>query len=409
MDRHGRRAAGPAGRLLLGLGGLLAALLLGLAGVLAFAAKVARRVVTPPTVREEELRILGTGDGTVTLSRAKVTRTRGRYSLWFADSAGHAKIGRIVREDEHGVTREVIAVDFGELAAPSTARINGWYFLHPRELGLECEEVLVPTEYGPAPAWHLPPSTPSTRWAILLHGRAVQRAETLRAVPVFHEAGYHCLVISYRNDGEAPDSPDGLYALGDTEWRDADAAMAFAQGRGATEFVLNGWSMGGATVLQASLRSPRAGLIRGLVLDSPVIDWIGVLEHQAGSQGVPPLFRWLAMALLRTRWGRILLRQRHPIDLDRLNLVKHADLLRVPVLLLHSDGDDYVPSKASRRLAAARPDLVRFERFTRAGHTRLWNYDPERWPGAIKTWLADLARSETTASRGIPRRLPRGS
>ena len=40
-----------------------------------------------------------------------------------------------------------------------------------------------------------------------MHGRAVSRPETLRAVPVFHDAGYTSLLISYRNDGDAPRNP----------------------------------------------------------------------------------------------------------------------------------------------------------------------------------------------------------
>ena len=55
----------------------------------------------------------------------------------------------------------------------------------------------------------------------------------------------------------------------------------------------------------------------------------------------------------------------------------------MPILLLHSDDDDYVPVTASAALAAARPDIVTFERFATAGHVRLWNYDTERWNAAI--------------------------
>jgi hypothetical protein len=62
---------------------------------------------------------------------------------------------------------------------------------------------------------------------------------------------------------------------------------------------------------------------------------------------------------------------------------------------MHSDDDGFVPSTASRALAEARPDIVTFEAFTGAGHTRLWNYDPARWNGAIRDWLAD-----TQAGRG---------
>jgi uncharacterized protein len=62
----------------------------------------------------------------------------------------------------------------------------------------------------------------------------------------------------------------------------------------------------------------------------------------------------------------------------------------VPILLLHSADDGYVPPEASRALADARPDLVTYDEFTVARHTKLWNYDPERWNADIGSWLSRL-------------------
>ena len=45
-------------------------------------------------------------------------------------------------------------------------------------------------------------------------------------------SGITSLVVSYRNDGEAPRSRAGTYTLGATEWRDVDAAVGFARRRG---------------------------------------------------------------------------------------------------------------------------------------------------------------------------------
>jgi alpha-beta hydrolase superfamily lysophospholipase len=217
------------------------------------------------------------------------------------------------------------------------------------------------------------------------------RAETIRAIPVFRDAGYTSLLISYRNDFEAPPSADGRYALGDTEWRDVDAAIDYAIRNGARSIVLMGWSMGGATVLQALTRSARADVVRGLVLDSPVIDWVTALDYQGRSMGFRGPLRSLVYAMMGAAWGRPFTGQRESIDLARLDFVRRADELTVPVLILHSDDDGYVPSSASHALAAARPDIVTLEVFDTARHTKLWNYDPQRWNGAIAAWLARLS------------------
>jgi hypothetical protein len=57
---------------------------------------------------------------------------------------------------------------------------------------------------------------------------------------------------------------------------------------------------------------------------------------------------------------------------------------------MHSDDDGFIPSTASRALAEARPDIVTFESFSGARHTKLWNYDPPRWNAAIAGWLSSV-------------------
>jgi fermentation-respiration switch protein FrsA (DUF1100 family) len=79
-----------------------------------------------------------------------------------------------------------------------------------------------------------------------------------------------------------------------------------------------------------------------------------------------------------------------PVDLARLDLVSRAAELTVPILILHSDDDGFVPSTASAALALARPDIVTYERFTTARHTKLWNFDRERWERSIGDWLDRL-------------------
>ncbi len=372
------------------------------AAVTVTAVLVARMVLVPPTSREEDTEVLGVDReaGVITFSRSPDAIVPGRYSFWFTGASGHARVGEILSESADSVTRELLAVDSGDLEAAERGRFNGWFYRYPGELGLESEDVVVETELGGAPAWLVPASGEDSaegRWAILVHGRAVMRAETIRAVPVFHDAGYSSLLVSYRNDFEAPPSPDGRYALGDTEWRDVDAAIGYAIRNGARSVVLMGWSMGGATVLQALTRSARADVVRGLVLDSPVVDWVTALDYQGRSKGLRGPLRSIVYAMMSGAWGRPFTGQDAPVDLARLDFVRRADELSVPVLILHSDDDGYVPSTASHALAAARPDLVTLEVFDTARHTKLWNYDPERWTGAIASWLARLEDGELSS------------
>jgi hypothetical protein len=209
-------------------------------------------------------------------------------------------------------------------------------------------------------------------------------------VKVYHEQGFTCLLASYRNDGDAPESADRRYGLGGTEWHDIDAAIRYARDNGARSIVLMGWSMGGAVVLQTVTRSTSAELIRGIVLDSPVIDWVDTLEYQAGLLRLPSPITQGALRLIEATWSSPITGLGAPIDLSSMNFVARASDLDLPTLILHSDDDGFVPSTASRALAEARTDIVTLVSFATALHTKLWNYDEERWKTSISAWLRGI-------------------
>jgi uncharacterized protein len=367
-----------------------------LAGSGLLAAVMARRIVTPPTRPADDTDVLGVDleAGTITLQVTPDSVLPGDYSLWFSNERGHAQLGEILRRNAVSVTRRILRIDYGDLSEARRGRLGGYAYLGPWDLGLAFEQVQVPTEVGDAPAWLIPAEAAdgirSDRWVIQVHGRGVRREETLRAVPVFHAADYNCLLVSYRNDGDAPSSADGRYGLGDTEWHDIESAIDWAVGQGAEHVVLMGWSMGGAIVLQTATRARHRERLAGVVLDSPVISWADVVAFQGSTLGLPGSVAAGALRVLGQRWGGVLTGLALPIDFTRLDFVLRADDLELPVLLMHSDDDGFVPSAPSRALAVRRPDIVTFLPFTVARHTKLWNYDREGWNRAITSWLAVL-------------------
>ena len=374
------------------VGGVVVALataLLSVTGVMALlAGRVARRVVVPaPRIADLRLLDVDTAAQTITVNRTADTVLPGRYGLFTSGTQDYVKIGTVLAADDASVTRKLLTEIGSEDRLAAEAAFSGWYYSSPDELHVPYTSEVVPAAVGPCPAWLFPAPSETDVWAIHVHGRGTTRSESLRAVPVFRSAGVTSLLVSYRNDGEAPRTRGGTYALGATEWRDVDRAIDFALQRGARRIVLMGWSMGGAIVLQAALNSAHRDRIAGVVLDSPVIDWRRVLMHQAGEIGVPAPLTRLALDALQRRWARTITGADVAIPLDRLDLVARAAELTHPVLLLHSSGDDFVPVSASRALAAARSDIVEFDEFDTARHTKLWNYDEERWTASIRTWM----------------------
>ena len=385
-------------------------------------ARVAQTVVTPAKKRKQDQSVLAYDPGLreVTLAATPETRVPGRYGLWFGNDSGYVRIGDIVREADGTVTRAVDEVVFGTLKR-GPARWTGWYYLAPDELGYGASTVELESTLGQSPAWLIPAGggtasdkapgdkasgdkasgdkasgdksperTGESPWVIMVHGRGAERQESLRAVPVFHESGYTSLIISYRNDGTAPESADRRYGLGGTEWLDLESGIRYALAAGATSIVLMGWSMGGAIVLQTVTRSQSLEKVTGIVLESPVVDWIDTLEYQAKILHIPGPIAQGARWIIESPRATGVTGLDAAIDFTSMDFVGRALDLSRPTLILHSDDDGYVPSTASRALAEARPDIVTLVPFSVAKHTRLWNYDEDRWNASIRAWLADL-------------------
>ena len=394
-------AAGPSGSAKWAVGGIIggsAAAGVLAAGSSALALYFARRVITPARFRDadqEVLAVIREGRGLqVILAATPDATVDGVYGFFFDGGRGHARIGRILSYSpaERTVLREVETVYSGDI---STAR-RGWWsgaaYPDPAAIGLSADDVLIDVEGGTAPAWlvrAVPASedTVSDVWAIMVHGRGASRQEGLRAVRTARDLGMPSLLISYRNDGLAPSASDGRYGLGSTEWRDVEAAIDFALEQGAREVVLFGWSMGGAICLQTADLSRHRQLIRAMVLDAPVINWVNVLAHHAELNRIPSSVGRYGQLMLSHPLGRRLTGLAAPVDLKAMDWVSRAVELRTPTLIVHSVDDEYVPYGPSAELAEKNPEMVTFESFTTARHTKEWNVDPERWERQVMAWL----------------------
>ncbi|WP_426225757.1 alpha/beta hydrolase family protein [Pseudarthrobacter sp. DSP2-3-2b1] len=374
-------------------------------GVAAFvaAAYFARQVVVPKRTRKEDLpirRVFRDADGSslIELPASPQTTAPGRYSLWFAGGAGHACIGSVTAEDPEAgtVTRLVERVDAGDLTAARAGIWSGYVFSSPDQLGLPYSDVSIPVENGVAPAWKF--ESPRTQkasdiWAIHIHGMGGTKAGALRGVPVACRLGFTSLVVSFRNDGEAPASPDGRYMLGQTEWLDVEAAVKFAVAEGARRIVLFGWSLGGSIGLRLADLSDYAGSISGLVLDAPVIDWTRTLRSNARASGLPSAIASLGLLFLHRKAFLWVTGLAEPIDYKSLDWVGRASELTKPVLLLHGEGDRSTPFEVSQLAANLRRDLIQLVPFHVEGHSQEWNVDTEAWEAAVVEWVLGRTRS----------------
>ncbi|MDN5549365.1 MAG: lysophospholipase [Brevibacterium sp.] len=95
----------------------------------------------------------------------------------------------------------------------------------------------------------------------------------------------------------------------------------------------------------------------------------------------------LTLEMITQPWARPITGLQTPLDLGRLDWVTRAAELDVPVLLIHSDDDEFVPSSPSHALASVRRDLVTMPVYEKARHTKEWNVDPVRWEDDVANFL----------------------
>jgi uncharacterized protein len=200
------------------------------------------------------LHVLSVTQETITLPRRGLTASHGIFAIVWQN--GEALLGEIVESSARTVTRRIVKAS----TLPTIGLQVCWnkfaYQGDPQcALGLTYEEVPIPSPLGELPIWLV--LGERRTWVLLVHGRRATREESLRVLPTIAELGFPALVMTYRNDAEAPKSPDQFYHISDTEWEDV---------------VLFGWSMGGCLVETFLHRSSEASRVRAVVLDSPILN-----------------------------------------------------------------------------------------------------------------------------------------
>ena len=222
---------------------------------------------------------------------------------------------------------------------------------------------------------------------IFVHGfrGAFERDFTamLRA-PDFENLGYRSMIISYRNDANAPKDPSGLYQYGVTEWIDLDNAIKYVeQNINPDRIVLWGTSGGGGPVTSWLQNNPDSDRVDGIIFEAPVISfWESVeVNGKARYPFIPELFFPYIKLFTEVRYG---------VDFDTMDFRDALVKSEVPVLLFHGDDDEWVPVDMSDYIADNRRTNFTYIRMSNVGHVTSWNADPVRYIFEIEKFLKSL-------------------
>ncbi|GGY82158.1 alpha/beta hydrolase [Streptomyces olivaceoviridis] len=335
-----------------------------------------------PLPTEPRLTVHGTAAGQITLTRDLAALRPGTYGL--AGDGTHAVVGPVLEAAQHTadtVVRRLERVTHGTFAPGDAVWLTpNLYVGDPgTALGLDHADVAVPGELGALPAWFVPGRRDT--WVIAVHGLGTTREHAMNVMGFLHGRRLPVLALAYRGDLGAPRPPDGLNHLGDTEWRDVEAAILHAVRHGARRVVLLGWSTGATMALRAAEHSAVRDRIAGLVLDSPVLSWEATLRALARARHTPQPLLPLAVRAAQGRAG---------LHADRVAETADPDRLRVPTLIIHGPDDRVAPWEFSRRLARRRTDLVALHTVAHAPHAAMWNADPEEYEERLRRFLTPL-------------------
>ncbi len=323
-----------------------------------------------------------TGDGRISLTRALASLRPGTYGL--SGNGTHAVVGPLLESAPHEadtVVRRLEAVTRGTLEPGAKVWLTPQVHIGDPStaLGIDHIDVSIPGELGPLPAWFVPDMRDT--WVITVHGLGATREHPMVVMDFLRRLRLPVLDLAYRGDPGAPRSADGLGHLGETEWRDLDAAIRHAVRHGARNVILHGWSTGATMCLHAAAHSALRDHVRGLVLDSPVLNWETTLRALAVARRTPGPLLPLAV---RAAQGRTV------CAASRTRAAADPALLRVPTLVLHGPDDAVAPWALSRRLAEQRPELVTLRAVPGAPHAAMWNADPAGYEEALRRFLTPL-------------------
>lgn len=335
-------------------------------------------VPTPqPAGQAFEVQLVGAGR--IVLPREDLTEQDGVWGVSNGDG-GYGQMAAVISQDAETVERSFRTLT-GRFIAGDMVTFDAYAAASdPMEAyAIEYDEVRVPGPLGVNPAWWIDGSLETC--VVIIHGEGLdERRQSLRILPKLVDAGFPVLVITYRNDGAAPDA-GGYYRWGLSEWHDIDAGLTFAQNRGVEGFVLFGYGMGATMAMMHLHESDLVAEVSGAVLDSPVLDLGAVVDAIAQERGIPGVVDGAAKAVARVRFGM------EWADLDQTARVGEFD---TPLLLLQGTEDDVAPVATADEFAAALPEVVTYVRFEGARRMELWNVDPEKYDEAVLRFLSGL-------------------
>lgn len=225
---------------------------------------------------------------------------------------------------------------------------------------------------------YVPAEKKSNKYVIITHGNSYTRFGSLKYLDLFYQEGFNVLIYDDRGHGE---NAKAICTMGLKESKDLLAIIDYVHHRFGQNILLglHGESMGAAISLMALSAHPSLAFV---VADCPYADLDGVLKHQLKIHYHLPGF------LVPLAGGVCHLLYHY--NFARVKPIKALKDNAVPLCFMHGEGDTFIPSEHSIRLAKANKGYSEVYLFPYSEHAQSFTDHEKDYRAIVHAFLAKI-------------------
>jgi len=215
---------------------------------------------------------------------------------------------------------------------------------------------------------------------VLVHGYQFCQFGSVKYINIFRKLGFHCVIYDHRNHGY---SDKAVTTMGYYEARDLKKVCDYIRTKLGDDIILgtHGESMGAATVM---MNAPLDDKLTFAIEDCGYSNLSDLLAYSLNKVYHLPRFPFLWIASLFSRLrGGIFFHQVIP-----KNEVAKCDAL--PMLFLHGEQDDFVPTSSINEVYEAKRGYRRMRIFPNAAHAESYWNNKEEYSQEIEAFLKEI-------------------
>lgn len=221
---------------------------------------------------------------------------------------------------------------------------------------------------------------PTKATAVIIHGYTDNAIRMLMIGQMYHaDLGYNILLPDLRNSGL---SDGDHYQMG---WHDRWDALRWMEVAnevfgGDTQMVVHGISMGAATTMMVS-GEKQEPYVRCFVEDCGYTDVWEEFEYKLDQLYGLPSFPLMQVTDLLCRW-------RYGWGFREASALEQVRKCRLPMLFIHGDNDDYVPSSMVYPLYEAKPQPKELWVVPSATHAMSYRDNPDEYTDRVRSFVS---------------------